>query len=119
MRCIEDYTSVGDSRRGSKTLDKGSKFDDIYTLQSEVKNGNVSTVWKGEIKRSGEIVAIKVIARKESIKDDANVLNEVAILHSLRHEYVVKLHNYFEEPSRFLMIMEFMRGGDVIKRIRE
>lgn len=119
MRCIEDYTSVGDSRRGSKTLDKGSKFDDIYSLQSEVKNGNVSTVWKGEIKRSGEIVAIKVIARKESIKDDANVLNEVAILHSLRHEYVVKLHNYFEEPSRFLMIMEFMRGGDVIKRIRE
>eukprot|EP00555_Chaetoceros_dichaeta_P003563 CAMPEP_0198251994 /NCGR_PEP_ID=MMETSP1447-20131203/2635_1 /TAXON_ID=420782 /ORGANISM="Chaetoceros dichaeta, Strain CCMP1751" /LENGTH=688 /DNA_ID=CAMNT_0043937135 /DNA_START=14 /DNA_END=2080 /DNA_ORIENTATION=- len=122
MNCISNKKSVRNSSQGSKTLDKGNigqEFDDIYFLQSELKNGNLSTVWKGEKKSSGEIVAIKVIARKNSIKNDADVLSEVAILHSLRHKYVVKLHNYFEEPSRFLMIMEFMSGGDVINRVRE
>jgi len=94
-------------------------FDDIYSLKSEVIKGSQSVIWKGVEKVSGETFAFKVIRRNNSGTGDANVLSEVAILQSIRHKYVVKLHNYFEESSRFLMVMEFMPGGDVFERIAD
>ena len=114
-------TIPGSANSDSKTLERGKigqKFDDIYSLQSEVVNGGQSAIWKGVEKESGVIFAIKVIRRKDSATD-ASVLSEVAILQSLRHKYVVELHNYFEESSRFLMVMEFMKGGDVFDRVSE
>jgi len=118
----DDTTADSSTNSDSKTLNHGKigqEFDDIYALKSKLIKGSQSTIWKGEEKDSGKTFAVKVIRRNNSGTGDACVLSEVAILQSIRHKYVVKLHNYFEESSRFLMVMEFMRGGDVFERITE
>lgn len=115
----EDTTAVSTNSE-SRILDNGKigqKFDDIYSLVSEIKARDNTIVWRGVKKKSEEELAVKIIKRNNSTSDDAMVLNEVAILQSLRHRYVVKMHNYFEESSRFLLVLEFMQGGDVLDRI--
>jgi len=113
-------TTTSKTEPESKNLEGGKisqKFDDIYSLVSEVSEKGNTTVWKGLRKKNSELLAIKVIRREDSALDDADVLNEVAILNSLRHKYVVQIHDYFEESSRFLLVMEFVSGGDVFDRI--
>mmetsp|Transcript_35371 Transcript_35371/g.42225 ORF Transcript_35371/g.42225 Transcript_35371/m.42225 type:complete len:686 (+) Transcript_35371:14-2071(+) len=119
---MPEETTADSITSDSKTLNHGKigqEFDDIYTLKSRVIKGSQSTIWKGVEKDSGKTFAVKVIRRNNSGTGDASVLSEVAILQSIRHKYVVKLHNYFEENTRFLMVMEFMHGGDVFERITE
>jgi len=97
----------------------GQKFDDIYSLESQEYQKGSTAVWKGKQKEGQKIFAVKDFKRGDPQSTDTEVLNEVAILRSLQHKYVVKLHDYFEESSRFLLVMEFMRGGCVFDRIRE
>jgi len=117
---MSNETTAVISYSSSKTLAKGKisqKFEDIYSLQTQVRRGIDSTVWKGIEIGTGEVYAIKVVGRNNSAIHDAKVLSEVAILQSLHHQFVVKLHDYFEERPRFLLVMEFMNGGDVFDRI--
>jgi len=96
----------------------GKTFRDIYQLDSKLRKGIFATVWSGKHITSGVPKAIKVIHRaKLTPKDDAAVMNEVAILQSLRHAHIVPLHDFFEERDYFYMVMEMMDGGDVFDRI--
>jgi len=117
---MPDNTITSSANSDSKTLESGKigqHFDDMYSLLSKLQAKDDTTLWKGVAKESGKPFAIKVILRNNSTTDDADVLREVAILHSLRHKHVVKLHDYFEESSRFLLVMESTNGGNVTDRI--
>lgn len=62
--------------------------------------------------------AVKIVSRKNLTKnDDAQVLNEVAILQSLKHKSIVQLIDFFEEGEKFYLVMEILEGGDVFDRI--
>lgn len=109
----------------TKTLTSGKvgqNFEDLYTLQDKIRDGETGTlVRKGQKKGTNEVYAIKIINRGlghgPMSGEDNKVMNEVSILQSLSHNHVVKLYDFFEEATRFCVVMEFMGGGDLFERI--
>lgn len=98
---------------------RAQKFLDIYELKKKLRKGSYATVWECIHKDSGEIYAVKIIARRGlDPKDDESVLNEVSMMLSLtENKYVVQLHDFIEEKEAFYLVMENMAGGDVFDRI--
>mmetsp|Transcript_23813 Transcript_23813/g.30369 ORF Transcript_23813/g.30369 Transcript_23813/m.30369 type:complete len:202 (+) Transcript_23813:997-1602(+) len=119
-------TTVGSSAFASnETLTKGKvgqKFDDIYQLDQKLRQGRISGIWKGA-RREGENdmeLAIKVISvDKCNLQEESRIMNEVAILQSLNHPNILRLHDFFEESPNFFIVMELMEGGDVFDKIVE
>jgi len=119
-------TTVGSSAFASnKTLTKGKvgqKFDDIYQLDQKLRQDRISGIWKGA-RREGENdmeLAIKVISvDKCNLQEESRIMNEVAILQSLNHPNILRLHDFFEESPNFFIVMELMEGGDVFDKIVE
>jgi len=98
----------------------GKTFKDLYELQDKVRSGSFATIWRAKHRESGVVWAVKVVSRKElKPKDDAQFLQEVAILLSLRHKNIVALNDFFEEKEYFYLVMELLEGGDVFDRIVE
>lgn len=101
------------------TPNRTQHFLDIYELKRKLRKGSYATVWECIHKESGEMYAVKIIARKGlDPKDDEIVLNEVSMMLSLtENKYVVQLHDFIEEKDAFYLVMENMAGGDVFDRI--
>ena len=77
--------------KGSKLsgVKVGKTFKDLYTLEDQIRSGSFATIWKAKNKESGKVWAVKVVKRKDlKPKDDAQFLQEVAILQSLRHKNI-------------------------------
>lgn len=98
---------------------RAQKFLDIYELKRKLRKGSYATVWECINRKTGEIYAVKIIARKGlNPKDDEAVLNEVSMMLSLtKNKYVVQLYDFIEEKDAFYLVMENMTGGDVFDRI--
>lgn len=45
------------------------------------------------------------------------VLNEAVIMKSLKHPCVIKMHHILDKPDAVFMVLEFMKGGDLLNRI--
>ncbi|GFH58735.1 ribosomal protein S6 kinase alpha-1/2/3/6 [Chaetoceros tenuissimus] len=119
-------TTVGSSAFASnKTLTKGKvgqKFDNIYQLDQKLRQGRISGIWKGARREAenGMELAIKVISvDKCNLQEESRIMNEVAILQSLNHPNILRLHDFFEESPNFFIVMELMEGGDVFDKIVE
>ncbi|XP_011189834.2 ovarian-specific serine/threonine-protein kinase Lok [Zeugodacus cucurbitae] len=49
--------------------------------------------------------------------DPEKVLNEANIMKSLSHPCVIKMHDIIDKPDSVYMVLEFMKGGDLLNRI--
>eukprot|EP00541_Cyclophora_tenuis_P000449 CAMPEP_0116565106 /NCGR_PEP_ID=MMETSP0397-20121206/13717_1 /TAXON_ID=216820 /ORGANISM="Cyclophora tenuis, Strain ECT3854" /LENGTH=527 /DNA_ID=CAMNT_0004091849 /DNA_START=301 /DNA_END=1884 /DNA_ORIENTATION=- len=97
---------------------KGRPFRDIYQLNARLKSGSFATVCRGTHRATGKKVAIKCVLRKDlPPSDDAAIYDEVAILASLDHPFIVPLIDFFEEKDCYFIVMELMSGGDLFDRI--
>jgi serine/threonine protein kinase len=116
----QDTSSIRTSFNGTKLVSAkvGQTFKDFYTLQHEIRSGSHATIYHGKTIEGNGDFAIKAFKRNGP-KNDSKVMNEVAILHSLRHFHIVKLLDFFEERTYFYLIMERMIGGDVFEKIVE
>lgn len=93
-------------------------FKNNFMLGKKIKGGTFSTVWEATCMVTKKRFAVKIVSRKNLTKnDDAQVLNEVAILQSLKHKSIVQLIDFFEEGEKFYLVMEILEGGDVFDRI--
>ncbi len=109
----------------TKTLTSGKvglSFDGFYSLHDKIRDGERGTmVRRGQKKGTEEFYAIKIVNRGlgqgPMSTEDNKVMNEVSILQSLSHNHVVRLYDFFEEATRFCLVMEFMGGGDLFERI--
>ena len=41
------------------------------------------------------------------------VINEIKIMYSLHHPYIIRLINHFETKEHFYLVLEFADGGQV------
>jgi hypothetical protein len=97
----------------------GKRFDELYRLKGVLGTGAFSTVREG-FHRSSDIIsyAVKCINRKKlSEEDEAALLDEVSILKEMRHQHIIRLFDFFTEPSTYYLVMERMRGGELFDRI--
>jgi serine/threonine protein kinase len=67
-------------------------------------------------KLTGKQVAIKAID-KNYMKDEFSkrkVFSEVYILKKIRHSNIIRLLEVFETSKHFLIVMEYVEGGDLL-----
>lgn len=91
----------------------------FYTFAESLGSGTFSTVKKGINKKSGEIVAIKIIDKK-SVGDKTEMIQtEIDILRRVRHPYIIGMKEMFETPTTIYLIMELVTGGELFDKIVE
>ena len=99
--------------------DSGMRFDELYRLKGVLGTGAFSTVREGYHRSNGQVsYAVKCINRKKlSEEDEAALLDEVSILKEMKHVHIIRLYDFFVEPSTYYLVMERMRGGELFDRI--
>ncbi|CAD6997033.1 ovarian-specific serine/threonine-protein kinase Lok [Ceratitis capitata] len=55
--------------------------------------------------------------KPSSSNETEKVLNEANIMKSLSHPCVIKMHDIIDRPDAVYMVLEFMKGGDLLNRI--
>jgi len=96
-------------------------FGDLYLWGEQIGIGTFSVVHEVMHKETQEIYAAKRVSRKDLHPSDAVALHdEIAALQQVTDcEQIVRLYDVFDEPDFTFLILECMKGGDLIDRIIE
>ena len=93
--------------------------DGRYRLQHQLGNGGMASVWLAHDERLGREVAIKVIA--DAIAENDHWLtrfeSEARAAASLSHPNIVQVFDYDVDDDCPYLVMEYVRGGSLAKRI--
>lgn len=82
-----------------------------YHVLERIGVGSFGRVYKGRRKYTGQLVAMKFIAKKgKTARDLAGLRTEVEILRKLNHENIILLLDYFETQSECCVVTEFAQG---------
>ena len=119
MAQIDDEDLMGLGKVEGST--SGLPFLELYDLGDALGAGNFSTIYQAKHKQSEIGYAVKVFGRKDLHSSDAVALqDEITALKILKDcQFIVTLHDVFEEPNTSYVVLERMRGGDLIDRIIE
>eukprot|EP00322_Chrysochromulina_rotalis_P022885 CAMPEP_0115855400 /NCGR_PEP_ID=MMETSP0287-20121206/14522_1 /TAXON_ID=412157 /ORGANISM="Chrysochromulina rotalis, Strain UIO044" /LENGTH=634 /DNA_ID=CAMNT_0003309551 /DNA_START=68 /DNA_END=1972 /DNA_ORIENTATION=- len=86
-----------------------------YKFGKVLGQGSSATVYEGVHKRSKLEVAIKVIKKNGDMNDDESMATELEILKMVHHRYILNCHELFETPQCIWVIMELIRGGELLE----
>lgn len=98
----------------------GKSFDECYERQEILGEGGFATVYRCFHYERMHTYAVKQILKENYECLGENIREEVDALKRLRDvPYIVRLLDVFHEPDVCYMVMEEMRGGDLLERICE
>ena len=96
------------------------KIIDKYTLDQCIGHGGFGFAFTATNKENGNKVVIKKIDFSQYQGRVRELCKQEGILlSSLNHENIVKCHEYFIEDDSEYIVMEFIEGGDLEKRIEK
>lgn len=100
-------------------LERQGKLKDSYKIGHKIGDGAFSSVRVIKHRLTGEKRAVKTIHKKaiQCPSDRQMVFNEVAILKSLDHPNIVRLHEFYQDEKNYYIITEFCGGGELFDRI--
>ncbi|CAD8193651.1 unnamed protein product [Paramecium pentaurelia] len=112
---LEILLSPKNIQKPSKQLPKKIINDFVYHLEDCLGQGEYSSVFKGQDRRSGQEVAIKVI---ENSKLNSNfsrqmLSNEIESLKKLNSPYILQYINYIYTPNNQYIITEYCNEGEL------
>eukprot|EP00756_Hemistasia_phaeocysticola_P039557 Hpha_TRINITY_DN16821_c1_g9::TRINITY_DN16821_c1_g9_i2::g.153789::m.153789 len=121
--------AVGFSPVSPRGLDKkqsrGARVGD-YEVGAVIGEGTFSTVRSAVDKRTGREVAMKIIRKKgqagKTPRDAEDVNSEAALLHHLTkptNPNIVSLLETMESSDCWFLVLEAVKGGDLMKKVRE
>lgn len=131
---VRNENGAGVPHKASKSSakDKGDKREyidaQIFTfreLATATKNfrqecllgeGGFGRVYKGTIKASGKVVAVKQLDR-HNLHDNKEFMAEVLTLSLLHHPNLVNLIGYCADGDQRLLVFEYMPGGNLEEHI--
>ncbi len=92
-----------------------------YRVQSTLGRGGMGTVYKGVHARSGEAIAIKVIASgvANSSRFRRRFASEIETLQRLKHPHIVSLVGFGEEQGLLFYTMEYVDGHSLHEHLRQ
>jgi serine/threonine protein kinase len=86
------------------------RLQDYYELGDVIGEGGFGSVCAGTCRHNGDTVAIKIIPKSKVFSwskiGQQVVPKEVALLNCLRHKYVIKMLDYFQDEDNFYIVME-------------
>jgi serine/threonine protein kinase len=98
-------------------------FHDVYELEEKLGSGTYATVYKCRRrhgKGSKRRRAVKVIHLKHMEEEDRRLIEEeISILKSLHHQYIVRLYHVFRNERRIYIVQELCAGGELFDAICE
>jgi len=110
--------------RSSVLKDAGSLVEEKYDVLSGVLgSGAFSQVLLCKSRSTGAEMALKVVDKKKflqfrkSRQTQLTIDSEKEVMERIEHPNVVRLHETFDTPSCFYLVMEFLEGGDLLQRI--
>ncbi|TRZ22761.1 hypothetical protein HGM15179_004374 [Zosterops borbonicus] len=115
---------VGDERPGTTTIArsamlKDSPFYHHYELDLKEKplgEGSFSICRKCLHKKTSQEYAVKIISKRM----EANTQREITALRLCEgHPNVVKLHEVFHDQLHTFLVMELLKGGELLERIQK
>ncbi len=92
-----------------------------YRVERTLGRGGMGTVYKGVHARSGEVVAVKVIATgvANQSRFRRRFASEVETLKRLKHPNIVSLVGYGEEQGLLFYSMEYVEGHSLHEHLRQ
>jgi hypothetical protein len=87
-------------RRDPRTI-----IDDLCQIGS----GGTSTVYRGRLRETGQIVAVKAIDLSQ--QDREVIENEIELQRQLQHKNIVQIYRVCEQGNWLYIIMEYVDGG--------
>ncbi|KAM6135246.1 myosin light chain kinase family member 4 [Pterocles gutturalis] len=78
--------------------------------------GRFGQVHKCEEKATGLKLAAKIIKAKGAKQKD-EVKNEISVMNQLNHVNLIQLYDAFESKNDFVLVMEYVEGGELFDRI--
>jgi calcium/calmodulin-dependent protein kinase I len=97
----------------------GKPFSDFYTKETQLGQGGFAKVFRCRHQRSGFSYAVKAIDSSNASKAQAAILrDEITVLKYLRGApFIIRLYDVFQEANMTYLVLEEMKGGDLLHRI--
>eukprot|EP01124_Arcella_intermedia_P011824 TRINITY_DN181_c0_g1_i3.p1 TRINITY_DN181_c0_g1~~TRINITY_DN181_c0_g1_i3.p1 ORF type:complete len:434 (-),score=98.70 TRINITY_DN181_c0_g1_i3:723-2024(-) len=99
---------------------KKRRLEDNYDVSETIGKGGFSEVRRAKNKKTGEVVAVKYVKKRENPEKLTNVRREIELMQKLNHPNIVCLKDVFEDESEdgfIYMIMEYVSGGELFEEI--
>lgn len=90
-----------------------------YKLGKVIGQGTFGTVHQSVRKKDGTEWGLKIMDQNRLTKEDIEgLISEISIVKNIHHENIVHvLECYDDGTEKFVMVMELMRGGELLDRI--
>ena len=96
---------------GTARIPKGTEIQN-YRIERMIGKGGMGEIYLAHHTYTEQKVALKAVS--PALMADRNsrrrFLEEGRVMARMKHENVVRLHNFFEEKGRFFLAMEYVRG---------
>jgi serine/threonine protein kinase len=109
-----------DTTRHLKTIRPGTRLGDIE-LTEHIGGGGMGQVYRGEDKRLGRSVAVKVLSRDQSSDQEAvrRFLNEAKSAARLNHQNIAQVYSAGESEEHPYIVFEYIQGVNLRAMLEE
>lgn len=120
-----DSLGLEDENGGSTTVSSNSSTErwslSDFEIGKPLGKGKFGHVYLARERRSGFIVALKIIykAELEAAKVEKQLRREIEIQSHLRHSNILRLYGYFYDEKRVYLILEYAPQGELYKLLRK
>ncbi|XP_015261093.1 PREDICTED: kalirin-like, partial [Gekko japonicus] len=105
---LPEYDSAADGA----TVTWKENFESAYAELNEIGRGRFAVVKKCIHKATRKDVAVKFINKKMKKKEQA--AHEAAMLQHLQHPQYITIHDIYESPSCYILVLELMDDGRLL-----
>ncbi len=97
----------------------GATLNERFTLEKELGQGGMGTVYRATDQLLGRNVAIKFLIDSRTENEAKQIRLEAQILARLVHDNIVRLYDLGESEGTCFLVMEEVNGPSFSKRLRE
>jgi len=96
----------------------GATLNERFTLDKELGQGGMGTVYRATDQLLGRNVAIKLLKDSGTEKEAKQIRLEAQILARLVHDKIVRLYDFGESEGTYFLVMEEVNGPSFSNRLR-
>ncbi|KAJ3336052.1 hypothetical protein HDU91_001928, partial [Kappamyces sp. JEL0680] len=104
----------------SAAAEKRWSLDD-FDVGKALGKGKFGRVYLAREKKSGYVVALKVLFKSELAENkvEKQLRREIEIQSHLRHPNILRLYGYFYDPKRVYLILEYAAKGELYRLLQK
>jgi tetratricopeptide (TPR) repeat protein len=91
-----------------------------YSIEREIGRGGMARVYLAVQKKFGRLVAVKVVSPQYTADPSfgKRFVREARIIAQLSHPNIVQVHDAGVHEDCYYLVMEYLRGGDLNRRLK-